>query len=86
VSILAYLFRPTLPPPRITGYTQITHDGWQKNSFGQTTPTVLIDGPRLYTQETVHGRFIVAQVSASGGDTVPIASGSRPFHAGVPRP
>ncbi|HEV3206425.1 MAG TPA: serine/threonine-protein kinase [Terriglobales bacterium] len=23
---IAYLFRPTLPPPRITGYTQITHD------------------------------------------------------------
>jgi len=73
VAILAYLFRPTLPPPRITGYTQITHDGWQKNSFGQTTPTVLTDGPRLYIQETVHGRFVVAQVSASGGDTVPIA-------------
>ncbi len=72
-AVLAYLFRPTLPPPRITGYTQITHDGWQKNSFGQTTPTVLTDGPRLYVQETVHGRFGVAQVSASGGDTVPIA-------------
>jgi eukaryotic-like serine/threonine-protein kinase len=71
--VVAYLFRPTLPLPRITGYRQITHDGWQKNSFGQTTPTVLTDGPRLYIQETVHGRFVVAQVSASGGDTVPIA-------------
>jgi serine/threonine protein kinase/Tol biopolymer transport system component len=74
VGVLAYLFRPTLPPPRITGYTQITHDGWQKNSFGQTAPTVLTDGARLYIQETVHGRFVVAQVSASGGDTVPIAT------------
>jgi len=74
VAILAYLFRPTLPPPRITGYRQITHDGWQKNSFGQTAPTVLTDGARLYIQETVHGRFVVAQVSASGGDTVPIAT------------
>jgi len=72
-AVLAYLFRPTSPPPRITGFTQITHDGWQKNSFGQTTPTVLTDGARLYIQENVHGRFVVAQVSASGGDTVPIA-------------
>src|SRR5208282_3030131 len=72
-AVLAYVFRPALPPPRITSYTQITHDGWQKNSFGQTTPTVLTDGARLYIQETAHGRFVVAQVSASGGDTVPIA-------------
>jgi eukaryotic-like serine/threonine-protein kinase len=71
---LAYLFRPTMPPPRIIGYTQITHDGWQKNSFGQTTPTVLTDGTRLYIQETVHGHFVVAQVSASGGDTVLIST------------
>ena len=69
-AIIAYLLRPTLPPPRITAFTQLTHDGWQKNSFGQTAPTVLTDGPRLYIQETVHGRFVVAQVSASGGDTV----------------
>jgi len=74
VALLAYLFRPTLAPPKITGYTQITHDGWQKNSFGQTVPTVLTDGARLYIQETVHGRFVVAQVSASGGDTVPMAT------------
>jgi eukaryotic-like serine/threonine-protein kinase len=73
-TVLAYLFRPTLPAPRITGYTQITHDGWQKNSFGQTTPTVLTDGARLYIQESVHGRFVVSQVSASGGDTVPIGT------------
>jgi serine/threonine protein kinase/Tol biopolymer transport system component len=72
--VLAYLFRPALPSPRITGYTQITHDGWQKNSFGQTVPTVLTDGARLYIQENIHGRFVVAQVSEAGGDTVPIAT------------
>jgi eukaryotic-like serine/threonine-protein kinase len=72
VVVLAYLLRPTLPPPRITGYTQVTHDGWQKNSFGQTVPTVLTDGARLYIQENIHGRFVVAQVSEAGGDTVPI--------------
>jgi len=69
-ALLAYPLRPTLPAPRITAFTQLTHDGWQKNSFGQTAPIVLTDGPRLYIQENVHGRFVVAQVSASGGDTV----------------
>jgi Tol biopolymer transport system component len=72
-GVLAWLFRPTLSPPRVTGFTQITHDGWQKNSFGQTAPTVLTDGARLYIQENIRGPFVVAQASASGGDTVPIA-------------
>ena len=74
VAFLAYLFRPTLPPPRITGYTQITHDGQQKSFYGQATDTVLSDGPRLFIQENVNGRFVIAQVSASGGETVPMAT------------
>jgi eukaryotic-like serine/threonine-protein kinase len=67
---LAYFFRPTLPPPRITGYTQITHDGQQKTFAGQATATVLTDGPRLFIQENVNGQFVIAQVSSSGGETV----------------
>ncbi|HXP15794.1 MAG TPA: hypothetical protein VN868_01750, partial [Terriglobales bacterium] len=72
VAVLAYPFRPTLPPPRITGYTQLTHDGHQKNFYGQLATTVLTDGPRLYVQENIDGRFVVAQVSAAGGETVPM--------------
>ncbi len=71
---LAYLFRPTLPPPRITGSTQITHDGQQKSFGGQVTTIVLTDGPRIFMQENIGGRFVVAQASSSGGDTVPIPS------------
>ena len=71
---IAYVFRPTLPPPRITGYTQITHDGQQKSFGGQVATTVLTDGPRLYVQENIDGRFVIAQVSASGGETVPIST------------
>src|SRR5579863_6876420 len=41
---LAYLFRPTLPPPRITGSTQITHDGQQKIFVGQVGVSLLTDG------------------------------------------
>jgi Tol biopolymer transport system component len=72
IAGIAYLLRPTLPPPRITGYTQITHDGQQKAFGGQATATVLSDGPRLYIQENIDGRFVIAQVSATGGETVPI--------------
>jgi len=74
LAVVAYLLRPTLPPPRITGYTQITHDGQQKGFLGQATDTVLTDGPRLFIQENIDGRFVIAQVSASGGETVPMAT------------
>jgi Tol biopolymer transport system component len=74
LAVVGYFLRPTLPPPRITGYTQITHDGQQKSFFGQATDTVLSDGPRLFIQENVNGRFVIAQVSASGGETVPMAT------------
>jgi serine/threonine protein kinase/Tol biopolymer transport system component len=69
---IAYFFRPTLPPPRITGSTQLTHDGQQKEFGGQVTTTVLTDGPRLFIQEHRDGRYLVVQASSSGGDTVPI--------------
>ena len=72
VMFVAYLFRPTLRPARITGYTQLTHDGHQKSFGGQAVDTVLTDGPRLYLQENVDGHFVISQVSASGGETIPI--------------
>jgi len=71
---VVYLLRPTSPPPRITGSTQITHDGQQKSFGGQVTTTVLTDGPRIFVQENLNGRFAVVQASSTGGDTVPIPS------------
>ena len=35
---------------------------------------MLTDGPRLYVQENVNGRFIIAQVSTNGGESVPIST------------
>ena len=72
VAAVVYLFRPTLPPPRITGYTQITHDGQQKTFSGAVSATVLTDGPRLFVLENVNGRFGIVQVSSGGGETVQI--------------
>ena len=72
VTIAAYALRPTPPPPRVTGYTQLTHDGLPKSFEGQTVAIVLTDGSRIYFEENRNSRYIVAQVSAGGGDTVPM--------------
>jgi serine/threonine protein kinase/Tol biopolymer transport system component len=70
--LAAYALRPTLPPPRVTGYTQLTHDGFAKSFSGQATASVQTDGSRVYLEENVDGRYVVAQVSTSGGETVPM--------------
>jgi DNA-binding winged helix-turn-helix (wHTH) protein/Tol biopolymer transport system component len=64
-----YLHRP-LPPPRITGYTQITHDGRRKSLVGT-------DGTRLYFNQ-MSGSSVpesIAQVAISGGGIaqIPVA-------------
>ncbi|HMK23152.1 MAG TPA: protein kinase [Terriglobales bacterium] len=74
LGVVAYFLRPVLPPPRITGYTQLTHDGQQKAFGGQVTGIVLTDGPRLFVQENVNGHFAIAQVAASGGETSVIST------------
>jgi Tol biopolymer transport system component/DNA-binding winged helix-turn-helix (wHTH) protein len=66
-----YLRRP-LPPPRITEYNQITHDGRAKDLIGT-------DGSRLYfglppTEAT-------AQVSVSGGEITQVPSEGQDYGA-----
>jgi Tol biopolymer transport system component/DNA-binding winged helix-turn-helix (wHTH) protein len=56
-----YLHRP-LPPLRLAGYTQITHDGISKLPIGS-------DGTRLYF--TVFDPPSIGQVALSGGETAP---------------
>ena len=70
--MLAYVFRPAMPPPHVTGYTQLSHDGRPKTFGGQAVSTVLTDGPRLFVEENLNERYIVGQLSATGGDTVPL--------------
>jgi serine/threonine protein kinase/Tol biopolymer transport system component len=69
VLATAYAFRPELPAPRVTAYNAITNDGKVKNVFGAAAPIVLTDGTRLYIQEVVDGRYVIAQVGVNGGDT-----------------
>ena len=62
---LAFLFRPTLPPPRVTGSTQVTSDGRAKAA-------VVTDGSRIYFSSCAYFNCSLFQASAVGGDEVPI--------------
>ena len=64
-AILVYLFTRPQSAPRAISTSQITRDNNRKE-------VVLTDGPRLYLQERVNGRAVLAQVSADGGDVVQI--------------
>jgi serine/threonine protein kinase/Tol biopolymer transport system component len=67
---LIYWLRPPLPPPSVSGYVQLTHDGLHKNLVGT-------DGSRLYLQEAGGGfSFPIAQVSVSGGTVAAIPAPS----------
>ena len=62
---LAFLFRPTLPPPRVTGSTQVTSDGRAKAA-------VVTDGSRIYFSSCAYFNCSLFQAPAVGGDEVPI--------------
>jgi len=60
-GVMVWLARPS-DPLRITGYTQITNDDRPKR-------TIVTDGERLYFSELRGDHFVIAQVSAAGGET-----------------
>ncbi len=62
VAAVWYLRRP-LPPPQITAYTKITHDGRLKRLVGT-------DGNRLYFNQ--NSPNAMAQVGVTGGETAQI--------------
>jgi Tol biopolymer transport system component len=63
IAVLAYLFRPKLPPPSVSGYTQLTNDAARKTLYGT-------DGARLYLYESGIG---AAQMSVHGGNVAPVS-------------
>ena len=65
LAVLAFLFRPILPPPRVTGSTQVTNDG-------RTKATVVTDGSRIYFSSYSGISFGLYQAPTAGGDTVPV--------------
>ncbi len=57
-----------LPEPKIVKYVQITNDGRQKHG------DVVTDGARVYFIEQTSTGWVIAQVPATGGESVPIAN------------
>lgn len=70
LAVLGYLFRSPLPPPTVSGYTQLTNDGVHKFPVGT-------DGTRIYLREYGSGfSSPIAQMSVSGGTVAPVAAPS----------
>ncbi len=67
LAVLAYLFRPTLPPPSVSDYKQLTNDAVPKDLLGT-------DGARLYLAD---GGFSASQMSINGGNPAPVSVGSQ---------
>ncbi len=65
-TIPLYLFTRPLPSPRVLRTVQITSDGREKSR------PLVTDGARLYFSEDAGGRWVLVQVSVTGGETVPI--------------
>ncbi len=63
----AWWLRSPPPPPRLIGVTQITSDSLAKNS------TLLTDGARIYFGEISAERFVLSQVSTTGGEVAPLS-------------
>jgi serine/threonine protein kinase/Tol biopolymer transport system component len=73
-AVLAYWLTRPLPAPRVTGSTQLTHDGYEKGEeeFG---PNVLVtDGARLFFSEYVPDHSVLVQASVGGGEPLPIST------------
>ena len=73
--VLAYFLRPAMPPPSVTGTTQLTRDGEAKlelDWLGGAPPPLLTDGLRIYFSEPSGLSGKLMEVSTEGGDTVPI--------------
>src|SRR2546427_397296 len=67
MAILAYWLTRPLPPPRVTGSVQITHDGHAK------FPPTLTDGSRLYFVAADADGLALYQTSVTGGEAAPFS-------------
>src|ERR1700687_3858351 len=70
-AVLAFLFLPPLPPPRVVASVPVTKDGMAK------TPPALTDGSRLYYMADVSVGIALHAVSVTGGEARAI---STPFY------
>jgi len=69
IALLIYFQSRPLPPPKVSGYVPVTHNGSQKDLVGT-------DGARLYFNEYFSANAGIWQVSGSGGEVarVPVSA------------
>ncbi|HWE49685.1 MAG TPA: protein kinase [Bryobacteraceae bacterium] len=73
VLALIYFLRPAMPPPIVTGTSQLTRDGAPKLfGAGDPPPPLLGDGSSIYFTEAAGFLSRLMQVSMEGGETIPI--------------
>jgi serine/threonine protein kinase/Tol biopolymer transport system component len=68
IAAVAWWLRSPLPPPRLVGVTQVTSDSLAKNA------TLLTDGARIYFGEISAERFVLSQVSTTGGEVAAVST------------
>ena len=73
--VVLYLLRPIVPPPRLTGIRQLTHNGTTKLRLRAATmpPEMFTDGTRVYFGEGDSLQNKVMQVSTLGGESDQVA-------------
>jgi DNA-binding winged helix-turn-helix (wHTH) protein/Tol biopolymer transport system component len=73
---IAFLWRFETAVPRVSDFTQLTHDGAVKRGHLQTSAgpdaALFTDGARIYFTEGTSDSLSIAQVSVSGGETAQI--------------
>lgn len=74
---VAYMFRPVMPPPRVSRITQLTQGGGVRQSESLHT-----DGPRVYYLATgpLQADWQLRQVPLNGGSDTPVAMPPGVFH------
>jgi serine/threonine protein kinase/Tol biopolymer transport system component len=65
IALIGYLASRSVPPPGVSGYVQITHDGNRKSIVGT-------DGARLYLGEFAPEGNLFGQVSVNGGEVAKV--------------
>ena len=69
IASLIYLGSRPSPPPKVSGYVPVTHDGHRKALAGT-------DGSRIFFNEYPASVSLIAQVSSSGGEVAHVSAPS----------
>jgi eukaryotic-like serine/threonine-protein kinase len=70
VAGMVYRWRPAIPPPRVTGMMQLTHDDTEKVDIdGLSGERLVTDGTRIYYEVQGHTPSLLKEVSTEGGES-----------------